>query len=74
LFPSLSAPTATVTVTGTPVAHTNGLTMPRRRRTRAEDRARRINEERELNKECIADEPKPEPAQTDIDIDIDCPF
>jgi hypothetical protein len=32
-----------------PVAHTGGLTMPRRKTTRAEDRARRIQRERELN-------------------------
>jgi len=49
LFPELSAPTAAVTATGTPAAHTAGLTMPRRTTTRAEDRARRIHRERQLN-------------------------
>ncbi|MEU0496783.1 DUF222 domain-containing protein [Mycobacterium sp. NPDC006124] len=49
LFPELSKPTATVTTTGRPVAHTTGLTMPRRRITRAHERADRIRRERELN-------------------------
>ncbi len=50
LFPELCQPTAPVEVTGTPPpAHTNGLRMPKRRRTRAQDRARRIQDERDLN-------------------------
>ncbi|MET4426996.1 DUF222 domain-containing protein [Mycolicibacterium sp. 624] len=53
LFPSLCAPTAPVTATaaarGT-VANT-GLTMPRRQSTRAEDRRRRIAQERQLNED-----------------------
>jgi hypothetical protein len=49
LFPELSEPTAPAVATGTPSGHTAGLTMPRRRNTRSEDRARRINYERELN-------------------------
>jgi hypothetical protein len=49
LFPELSEPTAPIVTIGTPSGHTAGLTMPRRRNTRAEDRARRINYERELN-------------------------
>jgi hypothetical protein len=66
LFPTLCAPTAPVVVTDTPVAHTSGLTMPRRRSTRAQDRARRIHDERELNRQVIAEEaehtaPEPEP-------------
>jgi hypothetical protein len=32
-----------------PTTHTAGLTMPRRQRTRAEDRAHRIQYERDLN-------------------------
>jgi hypothetical protein len=50
LFPSLCQPTATVTATAVPTTHTAGLTMPRRQRTRAEDRARRIQHERDLNR------------------------
>ncbi|WP_185935058.1 hypothetical protein [Mycolicibacterium hodleri] len=49
LFPELSAPTATVLATRVPTAHTAGLTMPRRKTTRAQDRARRIQRERELD-------------------------
>ena len=55
LFPALCVPTAPVapaTLTaaaGEQKAHTAGLTMPRRTRTRAADRARRIEEERRLN-------------------------
>ena len=47
LFPELSAPTKTVQASHVPAAHTGGLTMPRRKTTRAEDRARRIRRERE---------------------------
>ncbi|KAA0099853.1 HNH endonuclease [Mycolicibacterium sp. P1-18] len=47
LFPELSAPTATVQASGMPAAHIAGLTMPRRRTTRAQDRAARIQRERE---------------------------
>jgi hypothetical protein len=50
LFPELSEPTAPIVTIGTPSGPTAGLTMPRRRNTRAEDRARRINYERELNR------------------------
>ncbi len=53
LFPTLCDPTAPFVATGTPFAHTAGLTMPRRRNTRAEDRARRIDHERELNRTAI---------------------
>ena len=41
LFPELSLPTATVRTSRVPTAHTAGLTMPRRKTTRAQDRARR---------------------------------
>nr|MDP9166688.1 HNH endonuclease [Actinomycetota bacterium] len=50
LFPTLCEPTAPTIVTGTPAAHTTGLTMPRRRTTRVQDRARRIAEQRDLNR------------------------
>jgi hypothetical protein len=46
LFPELSEPTATVVANGTPTAYAGGLTMPRRKSTRAEDRARRIQQDR----------------------------
>ncbi|KAA0075603.1 HNH endonuclease, partial [Mycolicibacterium sp. P9-64] len=49
LFPSLCLPTAPITVTDTPTAHTAGLTMPRRTTTRAHDRRQRINDERQHN-------------------------
>ena len=49
LFPELSQPTRTVEVSGVPTRHASGLTMPRRTTTRAEDRARRIDRERNLN-------------------------
>ncbi|MEU0495110.1 HNH endonuclease signature motif containing protein [Mycobacterium sp. NPDC006124] len=49
LFPELSAPTAPVTTTGVPVAHTAGLTMPHRKTTRTQHRAQRIHHERQLN-------------------------
>ncbi|OPX05078.1 hypothetical protein B1790_33590 [Mycobacterium sp. AT1] len=42
LFPELSEPTQPVEVGQAPPAHTAGLTMPRRKTTRAQDRARRI--------------------------------
>ncbi|KAA0097505.1 HNH endonuclease [Mycolicibacterium sp. P1-18] len=49
LFPELSEPTSTVNATGARPQHTGGLTMPRRRTTRAEDRAARVQREREWN-------------------------
>jgi hypothetical protein len=49
LFPSLCLPTAPVIVTGTNTAHTAGLTMPRRKSTRAKDRQHRIDDERRRN-------------------------
>jgi len=48
-FPELSEPTATVRASGVPTTHTGGLTMPRRKTTRAQDRASRIQRDRELN-------------------------
>ncbi len=51
LFPTLCRPTAPVPVPATATAQrpTCTLTMPRRQRTRAQDRAHRINAERRLN-------------------------
>jgi hypothetical protein len=52
LFPTLCTPTAPVTnsAVGAATARSNGgLTMPRRPHTRAEGRARRIDDERRLN-------------------------
>jgi len=57
LFPELSRPTATVTPTGRPTPHTVGLTMPRRRTTRADDHATRIQRERELNADVDSESP-----------------
>ncbi|MCV7420802.1 DUF222 domain-containing protein [Mycobacterium yunnanensis] len=51
LLPELSRPTATVSTTGRPAPHAAGLAMPRRRTTRAQDRAHRVAAERELNAE-----------------------
>jgi len=51
LFPELSRPTAPITTMGRPTPRTSGLTMPRRRTTRAQDRVDRIRRERELNRD-----------------------
>jgi hypothetical protein len=56
LFPSLCTPTAPVTITAeaakqAQAQHNPGLTMPRRQRTRAQDRAQRITDDRRLNEE-----------------------
>jgi hypothetical protein len=75
LFPTLCRPTAPAVTTGTPpAAHTAGLTMPRRRTTRTHDRARRITEQRELNRTAIeelqqqaAQEPEPPEPEPDPD-------
>ena len=67
LFPELCDPTAPVIVTTDgPATPNTGLTMPRRKTTRAEDRRRRIRAERELNQtvreaEAAAPEPPPPP-------------
>jgi hypothetical protein len=58
LFPSLCTPTAPVTITAeaakqAQAQHNPGLTMPPRQRTRAQDRAQRITNDRRLNEaEC----------------------
>jgi hypothetical protein len=49
LFPELSEPTAEVITTGATPGQATGLTMPRRKTTRAQDRASRIHRDRELN-------------------------
>ena len=58
LFPELCVPTAPTTVNpaDVPAAHTTGLTMPKRRTTRDDDRARRIEREREVKALLIAGE------------------
>ena len=62
LFPELSEPTAAVIVTNAPATPNTGLTMPRRKTTRAEDRRRRIRTEREQNRAAgEVDPPRPEP-------------
>jgi hypothetical protein len=56
LFPKLCEPTAPVTVPATSTAPpASGLTMPRRQRTRAQDRGRRISEERRFNEKYRAE-------------------
>ena len=53
LFPSLCKPSAPVTITDVArneaPQHNSGLTMPRRKQTRAQDRAQRITDDRRLN-------------------------
>jgi hypothetical protein len=50
IFPELCTPTAQSAIRGTPPPkHTAGLTTPKRTRTRAENRARRIDDERQRN-------------------------
>ena len=65
LFPTLCQPTGTLWH-----PHTNpqsasrgdrGLMMPKRRRTRAENLARRIQAERKLNDDYVAERNKPPP-------------
>jgi hypothetical protein len=69
LFPSLCRPTARVVVSAAEVAAAvaaaeaqpgRGLAMPRRRRTRAQDRAARIAAERRLN------QTQPQPRETAV--------
>jgi hypothetical protein len=56
LFPELCQPTAPVVPVDVPArpAHSAGLRMPRRGTTRTQDRARRINDEREINRTAAA--------------------
>ncbi|WP_197376545.1 HNH endonuclease signature motif containing protein, partial [Mycolicibacterium baixiangningiae] len=61
LFPTLCTPTAPIpTITKAPTP-SSGLKMPKRRRTRAKDRAYRINIERRLNDDFVAERNKPPP-------------
>jgi len=61
LFPELCDPTAPAVTTGTPPPKdTAGMMMPRRRTTRAHDRARRIADERARNQELIDNPQEPE--------------
>ena len=57
LFPELCEPTAPVMVTAGPATAKTGLTMPRRKVTRTEDRLRRIHREREHDQELREAEP-----------------
>ncbi|WP_131810939.1 HNH endonuclease signature motif containing protein, partial [Mycolicibacterium monacense] len=60
LFPTLCTPTADVPIQPTKDTTTDrGLKMPKRRRTRAQNRARRIQEERRLNDDLVAERNKP---------------
>jgi hypothetical protein len=63
LFPTLCTPTAPTPTGGAgPEKNTErGLKMPKRRRTRAQDRARRIQDERRLNDDFVAERNKPPP-------------
>ncbi len=64
LFPSLCRPTAPVTATAPPPPPADpgrSLAMPRRKRTRAENRRRAIEAERRLNDEYVAERNKPPP-------------
>ncbi|TDY09555.1 HNH endonuclease signature motif containing protein [Mycolicibacterium litorale] len=62
LFPTLCTPTATARKGKTADATKNrGLMMPKRRRTRAQDRRYRIDAERRLNDDFVAERNKPPP-------------
>ena len=62
-FPGWDTTTAELPERRTPVVPVSnrGMMMPRLRRTRAADRARRINEERALNDAYVAERNKPPP-------------
>jgi hypothetical protein len=61
LFPTLSAPTGTLTLPTNmpPPQRSRGVMMPLRRRTRAEERAARISWERGINEARMAADPPP---------------
>jgi len=65
LFPTLCQPTATLWAPGdeptVPPSGDRELMMPRRRRTRAENLARRIEAERKLNDDYVAERNRPPP-------------
>ena len=62
-FPAWNTTTAAMPKQDSPAprANTRGVMMPRRSRTRAAERARRIREERKLNDACVAERNKPPP-------------
>ncbi|WP_157576615.1 HNH endonuclease signature motif containing protein, partial [Mycobacterium sp. GA-2829] len=61
-FPTLAEPTAEAPVRENPQATENrGLKMPKRRRTRAQNRARYIDEQRKLNDDFVAERNRPPP-------------
>jgi hypothetical protein len=65
LFPTLCHPPPTLWAPGeepnVPPSDGRAVMMPRRRRTRAENLARRIEAERKLNDEYVAERNKPPP-------------
>jgi hypothetical protein len=63
LFPTLCEPTGTLPPSEPqpPSSGDRGVMMPRRRRTRAQDRANRINAERRLNDPHVAERNEPPP-------------
>jgi hypothetical protein len=62
LFPTLCLPTGELQLPRhTVVAGDRGVMMPRRRRTRAENIAKRIEAERKLNDDYVAERNKPPP-------------
>ena len=63
LFPTLCTPTAPIDAPATAagVESNRGLKMPRRKATRAQDRAKRIEAERRLNDDYVAERNKPPP-------------
>ena len=63
LFPALCLPTGELGVHeyAPRVEHNRGAAMPKRKRTRAEGRARRIEAERRLNDDYVAERNKPPP-------------
>ena len=62
-FPMLCKPTAPVhaPANAASVEPNRGLKMPRRKTTRAHDRAKRVDEQRQLNDEYVAERNKPPP-------------
>jgi hypothetical protein len=62
LFPTLCKPTAPVSAPAVVAVEPNrGQMMPRRTNTRAQDRAKRIKAERQLNDAYVAERNKPPP-------------
>jgi hypothetical protein len=63
LFPALCLPTGEIPTTTTPYPQSGerGLMMPTRRRTPEQDRAHRIDTERALNADRVAERNQPPP-------------